>query len=58
MDSMHEVLSALKKKERHLKMKVKSEKDADARASIVRKRRIVREQRKKGLTALKGLQKN
>ena len=57
MDSMHEVLSALKQKERNLKAKAKAENDAGARASIEKKRQVVREQRKKGLTALKGLHK-
>ena len=57
MDSMHEVLDALKQKERTLKTKAKEEKAADARASMEKKRQIVHEQRKKGLIALKALHK-
>jgi hypothetical protein len=57
MSSMHEVLDALKKKERRLQVRAKAEKNADARASIEKKREVVHAQRKKGLMVLKALQK-
>jgi hypothetical protein len=58
MKSMHEVLNALKQEERRLKARAKAEKAADARASLEKKRDVVHAQRKKGLIALKALQKS
>ena len=57
VSSMHEVLNALKQKERRLKARAKAEKTEDARASIEKKRQVVHQQRKKGLIALKALRK-
>ena len=57
MSSMHEVLDALKQKERRLKARVKAQESPDARARLEKKREVVHAQRKKGLIALKALQK-
>jgi hypothetical protein len=58
MNSMHEVLNALKQEERRLKARAKAETVADAKANLENKRDVVHAQRKKGLIALKALQKS
>lgn len=58
MNSMREVLDALKQKERDLKAQAKDEKDPDERANFEKKREVVHAQRKKGLAALKALHKS
>ena len=57
MSSMHQVLDALKEKERRLKARAKLEKNPGVKENLENTRKVVHAQRKKGLIALKALQK-
>ena len=57
MSSMHQVLDALKEKERRLKARAKLEKNPGVKKDLESMREVVHAQRKKGLIALKALQK-
>ena len=56
MSSMHQVLDALKEKERSLKARAKLEKNPGVKEDLENTRKVVHAQRKKGLIALKALQ--
>ena len=58
MSTMHEVLDALKQKERRLKARAKAQTDPKQKAELEKKREVVHAQRKKGLVALKALHKS
>ncbi|NWF36853.1 hypothetical protein [Mariprofundus sp. KV] len=56
-DGLSKVLKKLKKKEKHLKELIAAERDDDEREMLEQELKVIRSQRKKGITLLSSLRK-